>query len=277
MFTMRGIEKMISKGVWMVFICWTVLGSLVELQAQTPTTEYNPVYYFESCRHIKDNTINTCSDAEMKNFIFKNMMKYLKKEMLEGKEKTNLAIKIDTTGKVVYTVLTWLKDGKYGIKELNRNEIFVKGFRTKKDLYLTYKVPSDLSLSQAGVRIEESMVFKIVENMPVIDSCGSTSKMSYKTCVNTYFAENIRQNIKYHPNDVKNGTNGKMVFFLEIEPDGSLTNVSLRSGPPTPEAEKSVLDAFNTIKSKNKRFVPGFQFGNPVSVLLVVEYMFKAQ
>jgi hypothetical protein len=274
---MRDIGKTILKGLWMVFLCWTVLGSLVELQAQTPTAEYNPVYYFESCRHIKDNTINTCSDAEMKNFIFKNMMKYLKKEMLEGKEKTNLAIKIDTTGKVVYTVLTWLKDGKYGVKELNRNEIFVKGFRTKKDLYLTYKVPSDLSLSQSGVRIGESMVFKIVENMPVIDSCGSTSKMAYKTCINTYFAENIRQNIKYHPNDVKNGTNGKMVFFLEIEPDGSLTDVSLYSKAPTPEAEKSVLDAFKAIKSKNKQFVPGFQFGNPVSVLLVVEYMFKAQ
>jgi hypothetical protein len=240
------------------FLCWTVLGSLVELQAQTPTTEYNPVYYFESCRHIKDNTINTCSDAEMKNFIFKNMMKYLKKEMLEGKEKTNLAIKIDTTGKVVYTVLTWLKDGKYGVKELNRNEIFVKGFRTKKDLYLTYKVPSDLSLSQSGVRIEESMVFKIVENMPVIDSCGSTSKMAYKTCVNTYFAENIRQNIKYHPNDVKNGTNGKMVFFLEIEPDGSLTNVSLISGPPHLKQKKVCWMPLKPSNQKTNDLYPDF-------------------
>lgn len=236
----------------------------------------DPEFYFESCANSSEESAKACKEAEMKNFISQKIMKYVKPDMLAGKEKTRLTLKIDTTGMVLYTVLSWLKDGKYGIKELNRNEIVVKGLKTKSILIVTYDVTGNTSNSISALQIKENTVFRSVENMPVIDSCGSTSKMAYKDCVKKYFSDYVKQNITYHPKDIEFNTKGKVVLAFVIEPDGSVADFQFYKPGPTPESEQSVREALKSILSKEKRFTPGFQLNNPSSVFFAFEIPFEA-
>lgn len=108
---------------------------------------------------------------------------------------------------------------------------------------------------------EEEQIFVVVEDMPTFRG-GDVNK----------FREWVQQRIKYPQIAAENGIQGKVFLMFVVEPDGSVSNVSvLRGVDPALDNE-----ALRVVRSSPK-WSPGKQRGAPVRVRFSITVNFQLQ
>ena len=103
-------------------------------------------------------------------------------------------------------------------------------------------------------------VFDMVEQMPSFPG-GQGALMAY-----------LGKNIKYPTIAQENGTQGRVIIQFVVEPDGSISNVTVARGVD-PYLDK---EAVRVVKAMDK-WIPGKQNGKAVRVKFTVPVMFKLQ
>ena len=101
-------------------------------------------------------------------------------------------------------------------------------------------------------------VYMIVELMPMYP--GGEEAM----------AKFIKKNIKYPDQEKKNGVEGRVVLGIQVERDGSLTNINIRKGV-SPGIDKEAL----RLVSLFPKFNPGKHRGQTVRVKYALSIVFK--
>lgn len=109
--------------------------------------------------------------------------------------------------------------------------------------------------------IEEEQIFVVVEDMPGFDG-GDSNK----------FREYIQRNLRYPEIAAENGIQGRVFVRFVIEPDGSLSNVTVVRGVD-PSLDK---EAVRVVQSSPK-WKPGRQRGKPVRVSFTFPIIFVLQ
>ncbi|MCA1757643.1 MAG: energy transducer TonB [Bacteroidales bacterium] len=108
---------------------------------------------------------------------------------------------------------------------------------------------------------EEEEIFIVVEDMPTFRG-GDVNK----------FREWVQQRVKYPQIAAENGIQGKVYLMFVVEPDGSVSNVSIMRGvDPALDNE-----AIKVVQSSPK-WAPGKQRGAPVRVRFSITVNFQLQ
>ncbi len=108
---------------------------------------------------------------------------------------------------------------------------------------------------------EEEEIFVVVEDMPTFRG-GDVNK----------FREWVQQRIKYPQIAAENGIQGKVFIMFVVEPDGSVSNVTILRGvdPALDNEAKRVVDS-------SPKWAPGKQRGAPVRVRFSITVNFQLQ
>lgn len=108
---------------------------------------------------------------------------------------------------------------------------------------------------------EEEEIFVVVEDMPTFRG-GDVNK----------FREWVQQRIKYPQIAAENGIQGKVFIMFVVEPDGSVSNVTILRGvdPALDNEAKRVVES-------SPKWAPGKQRGAPVRVRFSITVNFQLQ
>jgi len=108
---------------------------------------------------------------------------------------------------------------------------------------------------------EEEEIFVVVEDMPTFRG-GDVNK----------FREWVQQRIKYPQIAAENGIQGKVFIMFVVEPDGSVSNVTILRGvdPALDNEAKRVVES-------SPKWSPGKQRGAPVRVRFSITVNFQLQ
>ena len=108
---------------------------------------------------------------------------------------------------------------------------------------------------------EEEEIFVVVEDMPTFRG-GDVNK----------FREWVQQRIKYPQIAAENGIQGKVFIMFVVEPDGSVSNVTIMRGvdPALDQEAERVVES-------SPKWAPGKQRGAPVRVRFSITVNFQLQ
>jgi len=115
-----------------------------------------------------------------------------------------------------------------------------------------------LTITEIGSRDD---VYNIVENMPLFEG-GDVQK----------FSQWVRSRAKYPEIAYKNGIQGKVFIGFIVEPDGSVTNVTLLRG-----VDKSLDDEALRVVRSSPQWKPGMQRGENVPVRFSITVNFSLE
>lgn len=104
-------------------------------------------------------------------------------------------------------------------------------------------------------------VFMIVEDMPTFRG-GDVQK----------FSNWVKERIKYPQLAQENGIQGKVFIGFIVEPDGTLSNITVTRG-----VDKSLDDEAVRVVSSSPKWAPGKQRGQPVRVRFTITVNFQLQ
>lgn len=140
--------------------------------------------------------------------------------------------------------------------EIN-DEFILKDFEVSQDTEIEIMKFTEFG-QETEEEAEEAEIFFIVEDMPDFRGEGQEGFRKY-----------IFQNLKYPPVAAENGISGRVFVKFVVEPDGSVSNVSILRGiDPALDAE-----ALRVVKSSPK-WTPGKQRGIPVRVSFTFPILF---
>ena len=120
-------------------------------------------------------------------------------------------------------------------------------------------------------KVDVKEIFKVVEEQPTFKGCEDISdKMERKTCADAKLMAFIYEHIKYPPTARENNITGMVVVQFVVEPDGSISNISVVRDIGAGCGE----EAMRVIK-KMPAWNPGKQRGRAVRVMFTLPVRFK--
>ena len=108
---------------------------------------------------------------------------------------------------------------------------------------------------------EEEEIFVVVEDMPTFRG-GDVNK----------FREWVQQRIKYPQIAAENGIQGKVFIMFVVEPDGSVSNVTIMRG-----VDPALDQEAQRVVQTSPKWAPGKQRGAPVRVRFSITVNFQLQ
>lgn len=111
------------------------------------------------------------------------------------------------------------------------------------------------------VEEEEEEIFVVVEDMPTFRG-GDVNK----------FREWVQQRIKYPQIAAENGIQGKVFIMFVVEPDGSVSNVTILRG-----VDPALDNEAKRVVGSSPKWAPGKQRGAPVRVRFSITVNFQLQ
>ncbi len=134
--------------------------------------------------------------------------------------------------------------------------------------------PIDKSFQQRG----DDEIFTVAQVMPRFPGCEDldASDKDKDNCAKGEMLKFIYKNLSYPAEARKNGVQGMCVVQFVINKDGSISGAKLVRdiGAGCGDAALNVVHKMNDLP---KKWVPGFQNGNPVNVLYTIPVRFKLE
>ena len=115
--------------------------------------------------------------------------------------------------------------------------------------------------------IDVPVIFSVIEDAPIFPGCEKATDK--KACFNTMMQKHIKKNFRYPEISQEMGVQGRVNIMFEIQKDGSIGKVQMRS--PDKNLEKEAA----RIISKLPKMTPGRQRGKAVRVPFSIPINFK--
>jgi len=231
-------------------------------------------YYFEKCKVNNEIPETKCVDFEMSTWIYENIIKKIPKTDLKDKNQLALSLRIDTNSVFNSCILSWKEKNRYYIKDIPVKYSKIVGFKTAKQLNVTYTFKDSITSGESLVYIRGNEIFKVVQFRPSLDTCIFTLDYNINDCAKVALFSAINKNIKYSKEAEEKNIAGKIPFGLVIDFDGYISDFNILRFDVGNGAEDALLNALKVLKEQKIRFLPGFQGSKPVNVALILKYPF---
>ncbi|KXK36930.1 MAG: TonB family protein [Saprospiraceae bacterium] len=136
--------------------------------------------------------------------------------------------------------------------------------------------PEPLKTEVEPPKIVDEEIFMRAEQMPRFPGCEQMklTNVQKDRCAQQKMYEYIRSNLKYPQQALKNGVKGEVMVKFVVDKEGKISQVELLSDPGYGMGTAAV-DVVKNMNNLSKRWTPGMQHGEPVSVWFMLPVKFS--
>ena len=241
---------------------------------------------------LEKRELKKCAEDKMLKYIYSNVSypKVAKENKLEGRVIAQFIV--DKDGSIINIKI--LRDlgagcGDEVTRVLKSMPKWIPGKQRGKAIKVQYTLPVNFKLDdvveeeeleiaeleeelERPEEIEESMIFKVVEDMPHFPGCENADlpRREVTKCANKKMMQYIKDNIQYPKEAKESGVEGRVILQFVIGIDGSISNIKVLRN-----VEKGCGEEAVRIVESMPKFIPGKQRGKAVRVQYTLPISFR--